>query len=399
MSSDEFFVSWGSVVQGALTAVVALPLLIMGIMSCVMIRRQNDPVRSSMGFLQSLWWLDLLSVATLAPSTIASRSYSNRLVSAWLSAPALLFAYVAMALTTLTLFHLGLGILRQHQGTAPAKKWHAAAKWAAAGFCALLVVLGAAIFGRTVSYLAGSAYGRSSSSSYVSFSIDAGLAASVVNWALSLALAGLAAHVAREARWNGRNTAPMVRTYVAACALWLARSFYVMIIDVRNRAGAWEINDDEYYSVFVTFPIFDVWIQFIVIVLVFSIGLKKLGGLWSNPEGRAPARDWGGVRQGHAYPQMGYAQNGQAMAQQQQQQQQQQQGMYPPQYYPQGGEAPAEMQGQTAYAVGDASRHQQQLRQSGWAVPGQNARGVSELPNGNAGWPEVHEAPNNKIGQ
>jgi len=68
-----------------------------------------------------------------------------------------------------------------------------------------------------------------------------------------------------------------------ATILWLIRWLWFLIFDAK-----WELPDDlidipNAYNI--VDPIFNVWFFFVVLVLLFVIGMRKQNGLWSSQQG------------------------------------------------------------------------------------------------------------------
>ncbi|KAK0616483.1 hypothetical protein B0T14DRAFT_247612 [Immersiella caudata] len=363
----------------ALFGIWVTPLFIIWCISLCTARRKGDPARVGIAWLKAVFpfWILALTFITIGYglglwvlfASDGSVDFDEDVILAVAHASdsiwgvGWLFKYIADTLLLVTLAELGNGFILCVTGV---NRFAKPIRYTALGFAALFIILDVAWFGLLMQYhKAFYAYvldPRPARGTAAALDRDARTlsqlagALDILLWLATLPTLGYAAFVMHKAKSvpNLRNSAGL---FLAAAILNLVRMTTEMALTATYGLPESRVIAPVHVP-FVVRPILDCIPMFVLLVLLFVIGIRKKKGLWSGqvaqqqqqpapggpviyvaPSGQPgqPPMVWQGQPvQGQQQPYYPYPQQGYA-GYPQQQQQQQQQPQQPPSGYPHSG--------------------------------------------------------------
>jgi len=348
--------SYGRYIAGftVLAGIFVLPLSILWFVSFCLARRRRDPARVGIAWMKAVfptWNLSLmlytvkggLQAWTWFDDFTSSESRALNQIISHLGSVAGFLNYVASIFLFITLVELAGGYLLCLKGGGEPSPIRRFARIAVLAWSFVLLVLVIAEFGLNESYI--TRFSRVTTlnrDSYYSASLTLlrlDSANYILFWLTTLPILGYCAFVVHKTRALEQLRSGAILVLVCA-ALNFVRQIITMAINIHanliNIAAAITTGSDESLAVgWIVSPFFDFVPMFVILVILFSLAIRKHKGLWSQEQ---PDWVYPAVMYVPAVYPPGQMQGGMVPVQQQpymqQQQPQQQQPMQPTQGLP-----------------------------------------------------------------
>ncbi|KAK4126973.1 hypothetical protein N657DRAFT_640856 [Parathielavia appendiculata] len=303
----------GYIVFTLLAGLFITPLSILWFISFCLARRKHDPARVGVAWIKAVFplWIISLSLYTVSGAlnlwSTSDDAYeyldSDALVNVQVAAnhvnaTAFFFANLAQICLFITYIELANGFMLCLKGDAKAAPSRRFARIAISAWGFVLFALAVSSF--SVSHALGVRFrriltddystSRERSSATAAYNRDAHtltrllIALDILKWLTSLIMLSAASVVVHRTR-NNKILRKVAVLFLVATILDFIRLIVVMAISIhQNLTPSITFGSDQEILGYIVQPLFDFVFMFVLLVLLFTLAVRKRTGLWSQPQ-------------------------------------------------------------------------------------------------------------------